>query len=667
MNIRPYIIGFSTMLAMLFGMPEIAFATKRESQKKTHKAGKSKKCCRKTCAPITISHSTVIAKSGSYCVTQNIVGTIVIAADNVILDLNGHLINGNRAPFAISAMNQKDVTIKNGAVTNASSICIQLGNCTGATIEGIQAYNTESAVQMVSCSNSQMNNLQVYNCLSTYTALILIDSSDSIEVNDVTVQNCTKTATATTNEFTSGTSFVTVNSATNVNFTRLFVNTNTFNNSTAIADQANHWRTASAIAFIQSQNCTLTDSSTCNNTDIAGNLATSDTEDYMLLFRACSDCTVTRHLSNANACTQPILYFSLIASLDSSNMVFQESTINDNKIAMLPVLSGASFVPVIWVTPYFGDHPVNDTLISHCQISGNVVVDGGAGRTDTEGDLICVYIFGFSETPGFENRTIIEHCQVNDNSMISTDPIQFVEGILVEQAADVTISDCTCNGNSGGDLLLSIVLEGGIDNPCRNATIRNSTANNNNNQNLAFGITLFGDFDSTSGQSGACENCIIENCQANGNSATQNSAGIAFSGTSGCSLINCQTDANNGSGVYAGVVYASANPNPLNQDISIINSSAKNNLANGFDLNASGTNENFLLQDNSALDNASIGFSHGNALLTSRYLGNYAKDNSTNYSINGGAIQLFSLDVNGFYTQVTGDPNHFSELVNIEG
>ncbi len=622
----------------------------------------------RTCAPTPISHPITITKSGCYCLTRDIVGTIVIATDNVMLDLNCHLVDGNGAEFAISTSNQHDVTIQNGAVTNAGSICISVINSEGVTIDTIQAYNTESAIQLLHCSSSCVSNIRVYDCLSTFSALLLIDdNSDSIEISDVMVQRNTKNASGTTNEFTPGTAFVAVNNSTNVTFTRVNVNTNTFNNSTPIADQAAHWRTAEAIAFIQSQNCTLTDCSTSNNTDVAGNLATLDTEDYMLLFRACSGCVVTGHQANANACTQPIAYFSVVASLDSSNMIFNASTLNNNRIDILPILPFAAFAPLFWVTPYFGDHQVNDTIISHCQISGNVVVDGGSGRTSSEGDLICMYVSGFSNVSGLENRTRIEHCQITDNSMTSTQPIQFVEGILVEQASDVSISNCICNGNSGGSLLLSIVLEGGIGNPCRNATINNSTANNNSNQTLAFGITLFGDFDPVSGLRGACENCTIINCQANGNTATQNSCGIAFSGTTECSAINCQADANSRSGIYAGVVYAPGDAHPLNQDNSIINCSAKNNLVNGFELSITGSNDNFLIEESVALANTGVGFLHENTTLTTRYFGNYAKGNGTDYSINGGAIQLFSLDVNGTYTHVTGDPNHFSALVNVEG
>ena len=152
------------------------------------KCGKCQKCTVKSCAPTIISKPTTITKSGAYCLDRNIRGSIVIDANNVFLDLNSHEVNGEGSAVAILVNNQQNVTITNGSVTNPNNVCIQVNNSDGVTVSNIQAYNTESAVQFLTVFNSEIDNVKVYNCLSTYTSLILIDSSDSIEVNNVTVQ-----------------------------------------------------------------------------------------------------------------------------------------------------------------------------------------------------------------------------------------------------------------------------------------------------------------------------------------------------------------------------------------------------------------------------------------------------------------------------------------------
>lgn len=88
--------------------------------KDVNKSFNSQTCCKqkRRCAPTPISKATTIETSGAYCLTQDIVGTIVIAADNVTFDLNSHVIDGNQA-VALSATGVNNITIKNGAITNA--------------------------------------------------------------------------------------------------------------------------------------------------------------------------------------------------------------------------------------------------------------------------------------------------------------------------------------------------------------------------------------------------------------------------------------------------------------------------------------------------------------------------------------------------------------------
>ena len=350
--------------------------SEKQSKKAVCKCGKCQKCTVKSCAPTIISKPTTITKSGPYCLDRNIRGSIVIDANNVFLDLNSHLVNGEGSAVAILVNNQQNVTITNGSVTNPNNVCIQVNNSDGVTVSNIQAYNTESAVQFLTVFNSEIDNVKVYNCLSTYTALILIDSSDSIEVNNVTVQNNTKTATAVTNELTPGTSFVYVGNSSDVNFFRVFANNNTFNNTIPLADPVNHWRTVEVILFISSVNCSASDCQTNGNVDTVGNTLTLDTEDYMFCILGCDNFVSVNHQSNNNKCTNVTYIFSAFTTLDSNNIIVDGGNFNENFAQTLLVFPQSEAVLAACLTyDYFLPHLSSNMIYRNCQANFNSVAD----------------------------------------------------------------------------------------------------------------------------------------------------------------------------------------------------------------------------------------------------------------------------------------------------
>ncbi len=78
-------------------------------------------CTSGACNPIAISASTTITTSGFYCLTQDIIGAITIASDDVLLDLNDHTVigagAGSGAGIAINS-GLNNIAVKNGRIVD---------------------------------------------------------------------------------------------------------------------------------------------------------------------------------------------------------------------------------------------------------------------------------------------------------------------------------------------------------------------------------------------------------------------------------------------------------------------------------------------------------------------------------------------------------------------
>lgn len=82
-----------------------------------------------------ISAPTIISQPGSYCLVNDIVGTITIAADRVFLDLNEKTISG--AFNGIEIDTQEVITIHNGIIKDNSGDGIFIESCTNVQIENV--------------------------------------------------------------------------------------------------------------------------------------------------------------------------------------------------------------------------------------------------------------------------------------------------------------------------------------------------------------------------------------------------------------------------------------------------------------------------------------------------------------------------------------------------
>jgi parallel beta-helix repeat protein len=106
----------------------------------------------KLCAtnPIAIMAPVTISTPGNYSLAVDITGQITIAADNVTLDLDGNMIQGEGGP-AISMTGQAGITIKNGFIKGATN-GVFLSTCSDVKIE--QVTFSDNTLNGVSASTN---------------------------------------------------------------------------------------------------------------------------------------------------------------------------------------------------------------------------------------------------------------------------------------------------------------------------------------------------------------------------------------------------------------------------------------------------------------------------------------------------------------------------------
>lgn len=102
-------------------------------------------CC--GCKPDIITESTTIITPGTYCVANDFVGSITLAADNVTLDLNGHTISTGGITVA-----SNNVMVKNGRIINGSGVNTT-GTLQNIAIQDLQIIGGSSVISASSVTN----------------------------------------------------------------------------------------------------------------------------------------------------------------------------------------------------------------------------------------------------------------------------------------------------------------------------------------------------------------------------------------------------------------------------------------------------------------------------------------------------------------------------------
>ncbi len=689
-----------------------------------------------TCTPISQEEINLgggvytILHSGLYCVNENVTGLIQVApgVDCVSIDLESHTVTAGASGIAFSADGNEGLKIFNGCITGSTDAAILVTDYTSVELydlnihdyigDGVRIDPSQDVyvhdVNFVSNANNPgerallfdtVNNFALQRCnasgfLSTVGAVMQFDNCNAGAVADVDVTGCTKTASATTNEFTPGTAFVSVNASTGVDFVHVKVNNNTFDNSVPVADQIHHHRTAEAIMFNLSTDCSLSRCETSNNTDIAGALATPVTEDYILLFINSDTGLITEHQSSNNSSTEEINTFIAIDSTDSTNIIFENCQANKNSAVALNVINVFSQLHGIWIK---GAARSRSCIMRNCQANGNSVSFGGSGRSPI------VYNPGLVagiRTNGVGH--VIDNCQANYNAMGDSEDFTFVFGIINSTSTNAKTVNSSANNNTGGALSYGIAIHPlflGVD-LGMDQCIENCEANSNGNYGISIG--LVGDPLPDLGLDISILNCrcahngtvagadaggiivpnqllsdsniVISGCQIGdtGTSSSATSAGILVITGNNIEITDTSIFNSNASGEAHGILFDTVTSSKIirsqmhgnknsgvelvgtNSFVAIIEAIAMGNDV-GFDFNQTSTASCCLVQDCRALSNTTAGFIHATIPLTTTFIGNEAQCNGSsagdNYQISGGIISLYEQSWStGMMANISGQP-----------
>ena len=130
------------------------------------------------CSSLVISFPQTLSVSGTYCLSQNIVGDLTIAASDIFVDFNNHKITG----MVIIQSDLDQITLQNcvidadggenGIVVNSGSSNITIANST--------IKNARAGISFISASNAMVNNCT----LTQNTTGMQLNSSYGINVVD---------------------------------------------------------------------------------------------------------------------------------------------------------------------------------------------------------------------------------------------------------------------------------------------------------------------------------------------------------------------------------------------------------------------------------------------------------------------------------------------------
>ena len=120
-------------------------------------------------------------QSGGFQLPANISNQFIIAADNVIMDLSGHVVQGG----IVIAPNKSDVTIQNGLIggkfaSALSSGILAYSGCSNITIQDMQISNATVGINFESVANGLISNCD----LSLNDTGVLLQSSSQIAIDN---------------------------------------------------------------------------------------------------------------------------------------------------------------------------------------------------------------------------------------------------------------------------------------------------------------------------------------------------------------------------------------------------------------------------------------------------------------------------------------------------
>lgn len=593
MKLRTSLFALMAVFGMLFGMTQ-AHAAKREKKESSSSSSKSDKCCKKVkhivkdiertveqdlivdtatlqvvqqinqivredlatdqeildivteldnieCSPIYQSTidaaggTLTLSESGTYCLAEDVVGSIVIDSSSICLNLNCHTINADGALYAVAVQGTPPVTTaaktdwslqanllddvdlmatrKRPFLALAAAID-ESGNQDYASLVGKtqMVRPTFRTAASMEASISDIHHVSIFNgtVMGAIDAAIFIDTCFDVTLYDLTFLE---------NEVDSirveDSNAVKVLKTTFLGDTKGERALNVFgsDNLTVSALVATGYVTTLG-GIIQFEDCNLISMS---DVDVSFNTSTpAASVDYLdagssiVVFSGCKGMNLTRVRVDNNTFTdqniatngrshEALSFFlcsigSLIDCSTSNNIDSTGSGIQETDDFICAFLGCDNF---ILKNLQSNKNSTPATIFTFFQIfsgdSSNMFFDGAQANSST----VAAYTNGansvfvgaaFNSTNDVHDNIFI-NCQANDNVLTQALINSFHVGIHT-QGQDVIFNGCQTSNNIVGNLTGNII--GLVPSFSRNAIIENCTANHNIGSNNAAGIVVHG-------------------------------------------------------------------------------------------------------------------------------------------------------------------------------
>jgi hypothetical protein len=331
---------------------------------------------------IAISTPTTITIPGCYCLSADILGSIIIDADRVILDLNNHQVSGAGNNIDI-ANNRTDIFIKNGYITTATGNGINVGpNAVNVQLKNISFIDNNVGVFLNGLNNFEIECVKIENCIFRGNTTSAIDGNF---VRNSTIENvvCKENI---------GTFVIQILNGENVSFNTVKVNENL---------------TTAPINIQLSSNITFFNCQVNNNASIGNLNGINLDSNNNVKFNACT--------INTNTVVGDFIGMNVI---NSNDIKASGVSINQNN-------AGTSAIGI-------NANVVNKLNVYNVQANNNTSAANFVYGFSNDGSSDCSYIESHalanggsnSDTSGFRSvnstKTMYQDCFANDNLATNT-------------------------------------------------------------------------------------------------------------------------------------------------------------------------------------------------------------------------------------------------------
>lgn len=144
------------------------------------------------CFSTSLTVGTIITQPGSYCLANDVSGSFIIVADDVVLDLNGHAVSTG----SISVLAGTNRTIRNGYITSALGVILTSNNNTAINNVSFTNSPAVSAISSTGSIGTSIRNVYVQNCLNAVSNT----NDTTLSIDHLIVENSVGVGIVLTND-----------------------------------------------------------------------------------------------------------------------------------------------------------------------------------------------------------------------------------------------------------------------------------------------------------------------------------------------------------------------------------------------------------------------------------------------------------------------------------